>query len=284
MRAGLQAMLDAGDEYMDGIGSDVADPDVTESAYAKVPLAPLVSMLDGVSDLQGRFAEITAPALIMTSPQDHVVAPTRIRPPRLRPRRPGRAGDARAQLPRRHHRPRPRPHHRAHPRLRRPGHGLRLGRHGAPPVGSLRARTHQPRRRRPRRPAGPPDVDRRRARHVHRAARRRSSTTPPTSRPWTSTTSRRRRTRTRCRTWRGPTRCARASTATRSWPRHPRPRAACSACPPCSARHRDGAGPPPHRRRRRVRRAQRPRGARRAPRPHRRARGRDPRLQPPPRR
>ncbi len=76
MRAALQAMLDGGDEYMDGIGSDVADPEVTESAYAKVPLAPLVSMLDAVTDLQDRFPGITAPALIMTSPQDHVVAPT----------------------------------------------------------------------------------------------------------------------------------------------------------------------------------------------------------------
>lgn len=76
MRAGLQAMIDAGETYMDGIGSDVADPDVTESAYAKVPLAPLVSMLDGVADLQDRLSGITAPALIMTSPQDHVVAPS----------------------------------------------------------------------------------------------------------------------------------------------------------------------------------------------------------------
>jgi carboxylesterase len=76
MRAGLQAMIDGGEAYMDGIGSDVADPDVTESAYAKVPLAPLVSMLGGVADLQDRLAGITAPALIMTSPQDHVVAPS----------------------------------------------------------------------------------------------------------------------------------------------------------------------------------------------------------------
>lgn len=76
MRSGLQAMVDGGDEYMDGIGSDVADPEVTESAYATVPLAPLVSMLDAVADLQDRLGSITAPALIMTSPQDHVVAPT----------------------------------------------------------------------------------------------------------------------------------------------------------------------------------------------------------------
>lgn len=76
MRDGIQSMVDAGETLMDGIGSDVADPDVTESAYAKVPLAPLVSMLDAVGDLQERLPSITCPALIMTSPQDHVVAPT----------------------------------------------------------------------------------------------------------------------------------------------------------------------------------------------------------------
>jgi carboxylesterase len=74
MRAAIQAMIDGGEQYMDGIGSDVADPDVTESAYATVPLASLVSMLDGVAGLQDRLAGITAPALIMTSTQDHVVA------------------------------------------------------------------------------------------------------------------------------------------------------------------------------------------------------------------
>jgi len=76
MRDGIQSMVDAGETLMDGIGSDVADPDVTESAYAKVPLAPLVSMLDAVGELQAQLPSITCPALIMTSPQDHVVAPS----------------------------------------------------------------------------------------------------------------------------------------------------------------------------------------------------------------
>ena len=76
MRGALQSMVDAGEQLMDGVGNDVADPEVTESAYAKVPLAPLVSMLDALADLQDRLPRITCPALIMTSPQDHVVAPT----------------------------------------------------------------------------------------------------------------------------------------------------------------------------------------------------------------
>jgi carboxylesterase len=76
MRAGIQSLIDAGETVMDGIGSDVADPDVTESAYDKVPLAPLVSMFDALAGLQAALPGITAPALIMTSPEDHVVAPT----------------------------------------------------------------------------------------------------------------------------------------------------------------------------------------------------------------
>jgi len=76
MRAAIQSMVDAGETTMDGIGSDVADPDVTESAYDRVPLAPLVSMLDGVASIQDALPRITCPALILTSPQDHVVAPS----------------------------------------------------------------------------------------------------------------------------------------------------------------------------------------------------------------
>lgn len=76
MRAMLQGMVDAGETIMAGIGSDVADPDVTESAYADTPLAPLLSMFDGVAAMQDGLSTITAPALIMNSPEDHVVAPS----------------------------------------------------------------------------------------------------------------------------------------------------------------------------------------------------------------
>lgn len=76
MRAMLQGMVDAGETIMAGIGSDVADPDVTESAYADTPLAPLLSMFDGIAAMQDGLSTITAPALIMNSPEDHVVAPS----------------------------------------------------------------------------------------------------------------------------------------------------------------------------------------------------------------
>ncbi|HEU5083536.1 MAG TPA: alpha/beta fold hydrolase [Acidimicrobiales bacterium] len=76
MHAMVQGMVDQGETLMPGIGSDVADPDVTESAYSDTPLPPLLTMFDGIEAMQADLSSVTAPALIMTSPQDHVVAPS----------------------------------------------------------------------------------------------------------------------------------------------------------------------------------------------------------------
>jgi carboxylesterase len=76
MVEGVQAMLDAGEEYLDGIGSDIADPDSTESAYAKTPLKPLLSLLEAEESTHPNLGNITCPSLIITSRQDHVVPPT----------------------------------------------------------------------------------------------------------------------------------------------------------------------------------------------------------------
>ena len=76
MKAMLQGMVDEGETLMAGIGSDVADPDVAESAYADTPLPPLLSMFEGIEAMQADLGTITAPALLMTSPEDHVVAPS----------------------------------------------------------------------------------------------------------------------------------------------------------------------------------------------------------------
>jgi carboxylesterase len=72
----VAAMVEAGEQYMDGIGSDVADPDVVESAYDRVALAPLLSMFEVSGRVLPRLGSITCPLLLMTSPQDHVVPPT----------------------------------------------------------------------------------------------------------------------------------------------------------------------------------------------------------------
>lgn len=76
MLAAVEAMVEAGQAVMDGIGSDVADPDVVESAYPQTPLAPLVSMFAVAEGIVADLPRIECPLLLFTSPQDHVVPPT----------------------------------------------------------------------------------------------------------------------------------------------------------------------------------------------------------------
>jgi carboxylesterase len=71
--AGMKA---TGATVMQGIGSDVANPDVQESAYAETPLAPLESLFGAVAELQSLLPEIRCPVLLFTSVQDHVVPPS----------------------------------------------------------------------------------------------------------------------------------------------------------------------------------------------------------------
>lgn len=72
----LAAMAEAGMEVMDGIGSDIADPAVTESAYPGTPVRALQSlMVDGVAPLVEEYAGCRVPMLLITSRQDHVVDP-----------------------------------------------------------------------------------------------------------------------------------------------------------------------------------------------------------------
>jgi carboxylesterase len=75
LREMVQAMLDAGEEITAGIGADLADPDAHEPAYEGTPLRPLLSLGEGIEGIQAGFGGITCPALVMQSPQDHVVDP-----------------------------------------------------------------------------------------------------------------------------------------------------------------------------------------------------------------
>lgn len=76
LRQILDDAVAAGTEVFPGIGSDIADPDSTESAYEGTPLRALQSLLDAVDALQPDLAKVSCPALLLTSPQDHVVPPT----------------------------------------------------------------------------------------------------------------------------------------------------------------------------------------------------------------
>lgn len=73
----IKGMVDGGQEVMDGIGSDIADPDAHETAYPGTPLAALHSFqVDGLKPLSAQYGNLKMPLLLFTSEQDHVVAPT----------------------------------------------------------------------------------------------------------------------------------------------------------------------------------------------------------------
>jgi carboxylesterase len=76
MRALVTQMLEAGESAIPGIGSDIADPEVTESAYADTPLAPLLSLFDASAEFGTELGSIGQPLLLFTSPEDHVVPAT----------------------------------------------------------------------------------------------------------------------------------------------------------------------------------------------------------------
>lgn len=69
----VQGMVKDGNDTMPALGNDVADPDQKEIAYEATPLAPLVSLLEAVAELD--LAQITCPVLLCNSPNDHVVDP-----------------------------------------------------------------------------------------------------------------------------------------------------------------------------------------------------------------
>lgn len=72
----LRLALEQGVEVTPGIGSDIARPGTTEGAYDGAPIAPALSMYEGIRELAPRLPEITCPVLLFTSPQDHVVPPS----------------------------------------------------------------------------------------------------------------------------------------------------------------------------------------------------------------
>ena len=68
----LERFLAAGENFLPGVGSDIADPDAREVAYDRVPVAALLSLSRGLAALRPRLADVRCPVLIQTSRQDHV--------------------------------------------------------------------------------------------------------------------------------------------------------------------------------------------------------------------
>jgi carboxylesterase len=72
----LDDLLEDGIAVAPGEGSDIADPDASDIAYAGTPIAPLKSLLlDGVAPIADRYGELTVPLRLFTSRHDHVVDP-----------------------------------------------------------------------------------------------------------------------------------------------------------------------------------------------------------------
>ncbi|HVL93138.1 MAG TPA: alpha/beta fold hydrolase [Acidimicrobiales bacterium] len=73
----LRGLLAAGVAVVpSGMGADVARPGGGETGPGGAPLAPLVSMFEGVAGLAPRLGDVACPLLLFTSVQDHVVAPS----------------------------------------------------------------------------------------------------------------------------------------------------------------------------------------------------------------
>jgi carboxylesterase len=69
----LEAFLAAGERFLPGIGSDIADPSAREVAYDRLPVAALLSMGRGLHELRPQLPDVRCPVLILTSRHDHVV-------------------------------------------------------------------------------------------------------------------------------------------------------------------------------------------------------------------
>lgn len=76
LRELAKSMIDAGETFAPGVGSDIAKPGMTELAYPGLPLEAALSLFDGVAEVGSGLGNISCPVLILTSRQDHVVPPS----------------------------------------------------------------------------------------------------------------------------------------------------------------------------------------------------------------
>ena len=72
----LRGALQAGSSFIPSIGSDVAMDGSTSGGYDRTPIAPMLSLVEALSDLAPRLVDITAPVLLFSSRVDHVVPPS----------------------------------------------------------------------------------------------------------------------------------------------------------------------------------------------------------------
>jgi carboxylesterase len=71
----INAVIEGGDEIAPGIGSDIALEGAAESAYPESPLRAALSLFAAAGDVAADLGAVTAPILLFSSTQDHVVPP-----------------------------------------------------------------------------------------------------------------------------------------------------------------------------------------------------------------
>lgn len=71
----LRDWLARGSTMLPAIGADIARPGGREPAYSQMPVASMLSLLEGLVDMEPELARISCPLLLFTSLQDHVVPP-----------------------------------------------------------------------------------------------------------------------------------------------------------------------------------------------------------------
>ncbi len=73
MLEGVNALLEGGVATFESIGSDIKREGVVESSYAATPLAPVKSLFEGIVAVHANLNLISAPSLLISSREDHVV-------------------------------------------------------------------------------------------------------------------------------------------------------------------------------------------------------------------
>ena len=72
----LRGLLSEGETVIPShLGSDIAEGEAREVGYSGTPIAPLLSLCEGLDRLFPRLPDVTCPVLVMTSVADHVVPP-----------------------------------------------------------------------------------------------------------------------------------------------------------------------------------------------------------------
>jgi carboxylesterase len=71
----IDTVIEGGDETAPGIGSDIAQEGVAESAYSETPLRAAQSLFAAAADVAAGLGAVTAPILLFSSAEDHVVPP-----------------------------------------------------------------------------------------------------------------------------------------------------------------------------------------------------------------